>query len=145
MANLNEVRLIGRLTRDPELRAIPSGQSIATFGLACNKKYTGTDGQAREDVLFVDVTAWGKQAELVSKYMKKGRLIYVGGRLKLENWDDKTTGQKRSKISVVAGNVQFLDWKEAEGEPAEAIRKEGGYGATGEYIQGEGQKDEPPF
>lgn len=110
MADLNQVSLIGRLTRDPELRSTPGGVSFCAFGLATGRKFKGQDGTQKEDVLFVDVTTWGKTAEVVSKYTKKGRLIFVGGRLRLEQWDDKQTGQKRSKISVVGENVQFLDY-----------------------------------
>ncbi len=115
MADLNEVRLIGRLTRDPELRAIPSGTSITSLSLATSRKYKGQDGVLREDTTFVDITCWGKTAELVAKYCKKGRLIFVGGRLKFETWEDKTTQQKRSKLSVVAENVQFLDRRDDMG------------------------------
>ncbi|MFA5129249.1 MAG: single-stranded DNA-binding protein [Patescibacteria group bacterium] len=122
MADLNEVRLIGRLTRDPELRTTPGGASICTFGLATNRKYKANDGKITDETTFVDITCWGKVAENVSKYMKKGRLIYVGGRLKFESWDDKQTGQKRNKLSVVAESVQFLDFGDKQsataGQPA---------------------------
>ena len=110
MADLNEVRLIGRLTRDPELRYTPAGAAICSFGLATNRKYKGNDGVLRDETTFVEISCWGKVAENVSKYMKKGRLIFAAGRLKLESWDDKQTGQKRSKMSVVAESVQFLDF-----------------------------------
>lgn len=109
MPDLNEVRLIGRLTRDPELRAIPNGQQVAQLGLATSRKYKGNDGAMHEETTFVDITCWGKLADTVTRYVKKGRLIFVGGRLKFDSWDDKTSGQKRSKLSVVAENVQFLD------------------------------------
>jgi len=115
MANLNEVRLIGRLTRDPELRSTSSGQPVASFGLATSKKFRSQNGTEREDTVFVDITCWGKLAEIVSQYMRKGSQIYLGGRLKLDNWEDRQTGQKRSKLSVVAENVQFLDKKEQPG------------------------------
>ena len=109
MPDLNEVRLIGRLTRDPELRAIPNGQQVAQLGLATSRKYKGQDGVMHEETTFVDITCWGKLADNVARYVKKGRLIFVGGRLKFDSWDDKTSGQKRSKLSIVAENVQFLD------------------------------------
>ena len=118
MPDLNEVRLIGRLTRDPELRAIPNGQQVAQLGLATSRKYKGQDGVLREETTFVDITCWGKLADTVTRYMKKGRLIFVGGRLKFDSWDDKTSGQKRSKLSVVAENVQFLD---SNGKQTEVI------------------------
>ncbi|NUM34852.1 MAG: single-stranded DNA-binding protein [Candidatus Brocadiae bacterium] len=111
MADLNEVRLIGRLTRDPELRSTPGGQYVGQFGLAIGRKYRAQDGTFKEETTFVDITCWGKTAENVHKYMKKGRLIFIGGRLKLDTWDDKQTGQKRSRLHVIAENVQFLDGK----------------------------------
>ena len=111
MAELNEVRLIGRLTRDPELRSTPSGQYVAHLGLATNRKYRAQDGTLKEETTFLDISCWGKIAENVGKYLKKGRLVFVGGRLKLDTWDDKQTGQKRSKLYVLADNVQFLESK----------------------------------
>lgn len=109
MADLNEVRIIGRLTRDVELRSTPSGQSVATFGLATSKKYRAQTGETREETTFVDVTCWGKLADLVNQYLSKGRQVFVGGRLKFDSWEDRQSGQKRSKLSVVAENIQFLD------------------------------------
>ncbi len=120
MPDLNEVRLIGRLTRDPELRAIPNGQQVAQLGLATSRKYKGQDGVLREETTFVDITCWGKLADTVTRYMKKGRLIFVAGRLKFDSWDDKTSGQKRSKLSVVAENIQFLD-SNGNGKQTEVI------------------------
>ena len=126
MADLNEVRVIGRLTRDPELRVVANGQSVAQLGLATSRKYKGQDGVLREETTFVDITCWGKLADAVARYVKKGGLIFVGGRLKFDSWDDKTTGQKRSKLSVVAENIQFLDRRdgiaEAEFDNAEEPR-----------------------
>ena len=121
MADLNEVRVIGRLTRDPELRAIPNGQQVAQLGLATSRKYKGQDGEYREETTFVDVSCWGKLADAVARYVKKGGLIFVGGRLKFDSWDDKTSGQKRSKLSVVAENVQFLDKRDGGSAEAEAV------------------------
>lgn len=109
MADLNEVRLIGRLTRDPELRSTAGGQYVASLSLATSRKFKGQDGVFRDETTFVEITCWGKTAENVCKYMKKGRTLFVGGRLKFDTWDDKTTGQKRTKLSVVAEQVQFLD------------------------------------
>ena len=116
MADLNEVRVIGRLTRDPELRVVANGQSVAQLGLATSRKYKGQDGVLREETTFVDITCWGKLADAVARYVKKGGLIFVGGRLKFDSWDDKTSGQKRSKLSVVAENVQFLDRRDGIAE-----------------------------
>jgi single-strand DNA-binding protein len=108
MADLNEVRLIGRLTRDPELRSISTGSQICNFAIATGKKYKNADGKEIEETTFVDCSSWGKLAEIVNKYCKKGDPVFVGGRLKLETWEDKQSGQKRSKLNVVADNVQFL-------------------------------------
>lgn len=108
MAYLNKVLMIGNLTRDPELRVTPKGTAICQFGLALNRKWRDEGGAEREETTFVDVEAWGKQGELVAKYLTKGAPAMVEGRLKLDQWDDKTTGQKRSRLKVVLDNVQFL-------------------------------------
>ncbi len=108
MAYLNKVFLIGNLTRDPELRVTPKGTAICSFGLAVNRQYRDESGTARDETTFVDIEAWGKQGELVSKYLTKGSPCMVEGRLRLDSWEDKTSGQKRSKLKVVLDNVQFL-------------------------------------
>lgn len=120
MANFNKVILAGNLTRDPELRYTPKGTAIAKFGLAINRNWTGEDGQKREEVTFVDVDCFGKQAEVISQYLRKGRPVLVEGRLKLDQWDDKQTGQKRSRLGVVLESFSFLDGgnREAGGAPA---------------------------
>lgn len=119
MANYNKVILAGNLTRDPELRYTPKGLAIAKIGLAINRRWTGETGELREEVTFVDVDAFGKQAETIAQYLKKGRPILLEGRLKLDQWDDKQTGQKRSKLGVVLESFQFLDSgsRTAEGAP----------------------------
>jgi single-strand DNA-binding protein len=108
MAYLNKVFLIGNLTRDPELRVTPKGTAICQFGIAVNRQFKDESGATRDETTFVDVEAWGKQGELVSKYLSKGSPAMVEGRLKLDQWEDKTSGQKRSKLKVVLDNVQFL-------------------------------------
>ena len=108
MAYLNKVFLIGNLTRDPELRVTPKGTAICQFGLAVNRQFKDESGQMRDETTFVDIEAWGKQGELVSKYLTKGSPAMVEGRLKLDQWEDKTSGQKRSKLKIVLDNVQFL-------------------------------------
>ena len=115
MAYLNKVFLIGNLTRDPELRVTPKGTSICQFGIAVNRQFKDESGATRDETTFVDIEAWGKQGELVSKYLTKGSLAMVEGRLKLDQWDDKTSGQKRSKMKVVLDNVQFLSTKGGAG------------------------------
>jgi len=108
MASFNKVILAGNLTRDPELRYTPKGTAIAKIGLAVNRVWTNEAGEKKEEVTFVDVDIFGRTAENVGPYMRKGRPILIEGRLKLDQWDDKQTGQKKSKLGVVAETVQFL-------------------------------------
>lgn len=109
MANFNKVILAGNLTRDPELRYTPKGTAVAKLGLAVNRSWTTETGEKREEATFVDVDAFGKQAEVISQYLRKGRSLLVEGRLRLETWDDKATGAKRSKLGVVLESFSFLD------------------------------------
>src|SRR5215475_13461279 len=115
MANFNKVILAGNLTRDPELRYTPKGMAIAKFGLAINRTWKSESGETKEEVTFVDIDAFGKQAELIGQYFRKGRPILMEGRLKLDTWDDKQTNQKRSKLGVVLEAFQFMDSKPADG------------------------------
>jgi len=108
MANFNKVMLMGNLTRDPEVRYTPKGTALATIGLAVNRNWTNEAGEKKEEVTFVDVEVWGRQAETIGQYLSKGRPIFVEGRLKLDQWDDKESGQKRSKLKVVCENFQFI-------------------------------------
>ena len=117
MASLNQVSLIGNLTRDPELRVTPKGTVVCQFGIAVNHKYKGADGNLAEEVTFLDCEAWGKTAEAVSKYCTKGKPVFVGGRLKLDQWEDKNTKEKRSRVKVVAENVQFLGGRDEQQAP----------------------------
>jgi single-strand DNA-binding protein len=110
--------LMGNLTRDPEVKYTPKGTAIAEFGLAVNRNYTTESGEKREEVTFLDVEAFGRVAEIIGEYCKKGRPLFVEGRLKLDQWDDKTTGQKRSKLRVVADNIQLLGSREGGAPPA---------------------------
>jgi single-strand DNA-binding protein len=109
MASFNKVLLMGNLTRDPELRYTPKGTAIAQLGLAVNRQWKTESGETKEEVTFVDVDAFGRQAEVIGQYLKKGRPIFIEGRLKLDTWDDKQTNQKRSKLKVVLESFQFLD------------------------------------
>lgn len=110
MASVNKVILVGNLTKNPETRNV--GQSTITeLGLAVNRKYKTASGESREEVTFINATAWGKQGEVIAKYMSKGKPIYIEGRLKLDTWEDKNGGGKRSKLSVVVENFQFLGGK----------------------------------
>lgn len=115
MASFNKVILVGNLTRDPELRYTPKGTAVAKIGLAVNRVWRTETGETKEEVTFVDVDVFGRTAENVGQYMRKGSPILIEGRLRLDTWDDKQTGQKRSKLGVVAETVQFLSSGRAEG------------------------------
>lgn len=108
MADLNKVFLIGNLTRDPEYRPIGERNAVTKLGLATNRKYTTRNGEEREEVCFVDIEVWGRQAEACNQYLRKGAPAFVEGRLKLDQWEDSQTGQKRSRMLVNAERVQFL-------------------------------------
>ncbi len=123
MPDLNKVFLMGNLTFDPELRRTPSGTAVTELRMAINRAWTGRDGERREDAVFIDVTVWDRSAENCCQYLRKGSLVHVEGSLRMDTWDDKTTGEKRSKIKVNADRVQFLDTRRGEG------RSEG----TGDY------------
>ncbi len=108
MPSLNKVMLMGNLTRDPELRVTPKGTPICQFSLAINRQFKMESGESREEVIYVDIEAWGKQGETISKYCTKGKPLYVEGRLRLDQWEDKTTKEKRSRMKVVLEQFQFL-------------------------------------
>jgi len=118
MASFNKVILAGNLTRDPELRYTPKGTAIARLGIACNRKWKTETGEMKEEVTFVDVDAFGKTAETIGQYLKKGRPILIEGRLRYDTWEDKQSGQKKSKLGVVLENFQFLDSGGGRGEGA---------------------------
>jgi single-strand DNA-binding protein len=125
MANFNKVMLMGNLTRDPEVRYTPKGTAVAELGLAVNRIYSGENNEKREETTFVDVTLWGRTAEIAGEYLKKGRPVFIEGRLQLDSWEDKQSGQKRSKLKVVGEGMQLL------GSP----RGSGGGGNEGEESQ----------
>jgi len=108
MANFNKVMLMGNLTRDPEVRYTPKGTAVAEIGLAVNRIYSGENNEKREETTFVDVTLWGRTAEVAGEYLKKGRPVFIEGRLQLDSWEDKQSGQKRSKLRVVAEGMQRI-------------------------------------
>ncbi|MBM3841668.1 MAG: single-stranded DNA-binding protein [Verrucomicrobiota bacterium] len=120
MPALNKVLLMGNLTRDPELRVTPKGTPICQFALAINRQFKMESGESREEVIYVDVEAWGKQGETIAKYCTKGRPLYVEGRLKLDQWEDKNTKEKRSRMKVVLEQFQFLGDGRGGGAPAGA-------------------------
>lgn len=147
MANLNKVMLIGNLTRDPEVRYTPKGTAVTDIGMAINRNYSTDDGDKREETTFVDITFWGRQAEVLGQYMKKGRPLYIEGRLQLDSWDDKNTGQKRSKLKVVGENFQFLGGRDDNaggggGSYQGGQQSQGGY-QGGNADQGGGVQEAP--
>lgn len=112
MANVNKVILLGNLTRDPEVKYTPKGTAVCDISLAINRTTGGKDGtEKKEEVTFVDITLWGRVAEVAGEYCKKGNPLYVEGRLATESWDDKETGKKRSKMKVIGENIQLLGGK----------------------------------
>jgi single-strand DNA-binding protein len=153
MASFNKVVLVGNLTRDPELRYTPKGTAIAKIGLAVNRVWTNEAGEKKEEVTFVDVDVFGRTAENVGQYMRKGRPILIEGRLKLDQWDDKQTGQKKSKLGVVAETVQFLGSAGDERSPVSSApttprtSRPAPPAPTAEPIEGDGppESDDVPF
>ncbi|MDA0933364.1 MAG: single-stranded DNA-binding protein [Planctomycetota bacterium] len=112
MANFNKVILLGNLTRDPEVKQVGNGLTVAKLGMAVNRSYT-TNGEKREETCYVDLTAFGRQAEVLGQYAGKGRPLMIEGRLQYSQWEDKTTGQKRNKLDVVIENFQFVGGRDA--------------------------------
>ena len=127
MASFNKVFLMGNLTRDPEMRQLPSGQSVCTLRLAVSRSYRTSAGETREDTLFIDVTAWGRQAETSNTYLRKGSSVFVEGSLRMEQWEDKNTGQQRQRHSVTAERVQFLNTAQRNGQQGGYAPQQGGY------------------
>lgn len=126
MKGFNKVVLMGNLTRDPETRTTPGGQSVTSFSLAVNRSWRGADGQQQEAVSYIDCTAWGKPGEIIAQYLGKGRALLVSGRLDQRSWDDKDSGQKRSKVEVVVEDFNFVDSGSGQGGS-------GGNGGSSDY------------
>ncbi|MGC1479491.1 MAG: single-stranded DNA-binding protein [Chthoniobacterales bacterium] len=141
MANVNKVILIGNLTRDIELKYTPKGTAVAEVGLAVNRNYT-VEGDKREETTFVDVELWGRMAELAGQYLAKGRQVYFEGRLKQDTWEDKTSGAKRSKLKMVAENMQFIGGRGEGG--GESRGGGGGGGRSYDEEDGMGGGSPPP-
>jgi single-strand DNA-binding protein len=128
MANLNKVMLIGNLTRDPEVRYTPKGTAVGELGLAVNRRVSDGSGNWTDETTFVDITLWGNNAENAQKYLVKGRSVFIEGRLQLDSWEDKQSGQKRTKLKVVAEVLQFLnDGKGGQGGGGQGGAPSGGY------------------
>ena len=132
MASFNKVILLGNLTRDPEVRYTPKGSAVCDLGIAVNRVYTTDSGEKREEVTYVDVVLWARLAEIAGEYLKKGRPVFIEGRLQMDSWDDKQTGQKRTKLRVVGESMQLLG-----GRP-------GGSGAAAEGGAETRQPSAPP-
>jgi len=132
MASFNKVILLGNLTRDPEVRYTPKGSAVCDLGIAVNRVYTTDSGEKREEVTYVDVVLWARLAEIAGEYLKKGRPVFIEGRLQMDSWDDKQTGQKRTKLRVVGESMQLLG-----GRP-------GGAGAGTETTGDNRQANAPP-
>src|SRR5205809_7875474 len=126
MASFNKVILLGNLTRDPEVRYTPKGTAVTELGMAVNRVYTAENGEKREETTFVDVTLWGRTAEIAGEYLKKGRPVFIEGRLQLDTWDDKQSGQKRSKLKVVGEGLQLLGGRPGGGGGGGGGDDEGG-------------------
>lgn len=131
MASYNKVLLMGNLTRDIELRSVAGGQSVARIGLAVNRNFTTQSGERREEVTYVDCEAWGKTGETMAKYLSKGRPVFIEGRLKLDQWEDKE-GNKRSALRIVVEGFQFIDSRAGGG---------GGGGGGGHSARDDGGGD----
>ena len=127
MASFNRVILVGNLTRDPEVRYTPNGTAVTDLGLAVNRQWFDKQTNSKkEEVSFIDVTLWGKQAEIAGQYLKKGRQVLIEGRLQMDTWDDRETGQKRSKLKVVAEQMTMLGGRGDGGGGAPAPRADYG-------------------
>ena len=122
MASFNKVILLGNLTRDPEIRYTPKGSAVCDLGLAVNRQYTLDNGEKREEVTYVDVVLWARLAEIAGEYLKKGRPVFIEGRLQLDTWDDKQSGQKRSKLRVIGETMQLLGSRPAGTEAGDNDR-----------------------
>lgn len=142
-ASLNKVFLMGNLTRDPELRYVPSGSAVANFTVAVNRVYKGTTGEKKEEVSFIRVVVWGKMAETCSEYLTKGRSVMVEGRLKSRTWEGQD-GQKKSALDVVAESVQFLGARPDKTQKVEAAA-ESNTGVDSIDVNKEAGEEEVPF
>jgi single-strand DNA-binding protein len=131
MASYNKVLLMGNLTRDPQMKYLPNQTAVVDFGLACNRRYKTQSGEDREEVTFVDCSAFGRTAEVINQYFTKGKPIFIEGRLRYETWEDKQGGGKRSKLSVHIDNFQFIGGRDGAGGG-------GGGGGGGGYEGGQG-------
>jgi single-strand DNA-binding protein len=145
MASFNKVMLMGNLTRDPQLKYLPSQTAVAEFGIACNRKFRTATGEDREEVTFIDISAFGKTGELINQYFTKGKPIFIEGRLKFDQWEDKQGGGKRSKLTVIAENFQFIGGRDGGGggAPPGGGHEGGGEEAPSRPAQSRPQQSRP--
>ena len=137
MASFNKVIIVGNLTRDPEVRFIPSGSAVCDISLAVNSQWTDKrSNERKEEVTFVEVTLWGRTAEIAGEYLAKGRPVLIEGRLQQDSWEDKETGQKRSKLKVVAESMQLLGSRDGGGGPNAGAGAPSGNGAGNSASRG---------
>ncbi len=151
---INKVMLFGNLTRDPELRALPSGMNVVNFSVATNRTYKDRDGKKQEQTDFHNVVVFGRQADTVNQYLKKGSSVYVEGRLQTRSWDDKSSGEKKYRTEVIADRVQFGPRSSGAGgaakrsddqQPEEEMSSGGGGGAGIDYPKDDINPDDFPF
>jgi single-strand DNA-binding protein len=136
MASYNKVLLMGNLTRDPQLKYLPSQTPVVDFGLACNRRYKTQSGEQKEEVTFVDCSAFGRTAEVINQYFTKGKPIFIEGRLRYEQWEDKQGGGKRSRLSVHVDSFEFIGGRDGAGD--------GGGGQRGGGYQGGYDEEQRP-
>lgn len=144
MASLNKVMLIGNITRDPEIKYTPKGSAVTDIGVALNRVYTMENGEKREETTFVDVTLWGKQAEFAGEYLRKGRSVFIEGRLQMDTWEDKQSGQKRSRLRVVADGIQPLGPRPGGGAEGTSPAASGGSAPAGRREPSQSAPQEEP-
>ena len=156
MANVNKVILIGNVTRDPEVKFTPKGSAVADLGLATNRVYTSQSGEKVEEATFVDVELWGRLAEIAGEFAKKGRQVYIEGRLRMDSWEDKQSGQKRSRLKVVGEQLQLLGNRqggqgnqggvqETESDASRPVRSAGAKPAAQSSASEPPEDDDIPF
>jgi single-strand DNA-binding protein len=146
---INKVILVGRLGKDPEMRSTPSGQNVAKFTMATDERYTDKSGEKQERTEWHNIVAWGKLAEICGQYLRKGKLVYIEGSIRTDSWDDKESGQKKSRTEIVANTMKMLDRRGDEGPGSSSgggytgARKSGGAPTSGADVMDD--DEEVPF
>lgn len=146
MATLNKVMIIGNLVADPDVRTTPRGTPVTELRVAVSRQFAGpNEGERREETAFLDVTCWSRTAEIAGQYLSKGRPVFIEGRLQQDSWEDKQTGQKRSRIRIIAENLQLLGSREGSGnyQNSGGYQNAGGYQNGGGYNNGGGYQQQP--